>query len=285
MVSQTLSDIKNMNHIKKIRDNTASFQESIIEGTKIALVTTLVVSTASMYATYRANIDHFTNTFPCKFRKDLKKNDILINTEDTIINTNGFLSFFLSGGTFLTSSPEFFINNITYEKFKLAYKKIKIDQDINIRIKTKGGSTYYANLICKIINKHKGKVTAYIDEYASSAGTLIALSCDEIVMSENAALGMIDPQFYFNFKYYSAKEVLNINQSDKDRFEDNLLRESAKNIINTSRSDIKLFLKKNYSEEQIKNITVNFFDADNCHSKQMFFSEVKNILGDKVKIK
>ena len=48
--------------------------------------------------------------------------------------------------------------------------------------------------IARAIHKHKGKVTAFVPHYAMSGGTLIALAAKEIVMSEYAVLGPVDPQ-------------------------------------------------------------------------------------------
>ena len=55
-------------------------------------------------------------------------------------------------------------------------------------------NTLYALQIAKAIKKHKGKVTAFVPHYAMSGGTLISLAADEIVMSEHAVLGPVDPQ-------------------------------------------------------------------------------------------
>lgn len=48
--------------------------------------------------------------------------------------------------------------------------------------------------IARAIHKHQGKVTALVPHYAMSGGALIALAADEIVMSEDAVLGPVDPQ-------------------------------------------------------------------------------------------
>ena len=48
--------------------------------------------------------------------------------------------------------------------------------------------------IARAIRRRKGKVTAFVPHYAMSGGTLIALAADEIVMSEDAVIGPVDPQ-------------------------------------------------------------------------------------------
>jgi ClpP class serine protease len=65
---------------------------------------------------------------------------------------------------------------------------------LDIVLHTPGGLVLAALQIARAIHKHKGKVTAFVPHYAMSGGTLIALSATEIVMSEYAVLGPVDPQ-------------------------------------------------------------------------------------------
>jgi len=65
---------------------------------------------------------------------------------------------------------------------------------IDIVLHTPGGLVLAALQIARAVHKHKGKVTAVVPHYAMSGGTLIALAADEIVMSEDAVIGPVDPQ-------------------------------------------------------------------------------------------
>src|SRR2546422_193449 len=68
------------------------------------------------------------------------------------------------------------------------------DVPLDLVLHTPGGLVLAALQIARAIHKHKGKVTAFVPHYAMSGGTLIALAADEIVMSEYAVLGPVDPQ-------------------------------------------------------------------------------------------
>jgi ClpP class serine protease len=59
---------------------------------------------------------------------------------------------------------------------------------------TPGGLVLAATQIARAVLKRKGKVTVFVPHYAMSGGTLIALAAKEIVMSEHAVLGPVDPQ-------------------------------------------------------------------------------------------
>src|SRR6266404_7311025 len=65
---------------------------------------------------------------------------------------------------------------------------------LDIVLHTPGGLVLASLQIARAIHMHKGKVTAFVPHHAMSGDTLIALAAREIVMSEYAVLGPIDPQ-------------------------------------------------------------------------------------------
>src|SRR5438309_8263918 len=68
------------------------------------------------------------------------------------------------------------------------------EQPIDIILHTPGGLVLAAEQIAKALVERKGKVTVFVQHYAMSGGTLIALAADENVMDANAVLGPVDPQ-------------------------------------------------------------------------------------------
>lgn len=80
------------------------------------------------------------------------------------------------------------------EQVLLAIRTTPDDQPIDVILHTPGGLALAALQIANALNTHKGKVTVFVPHFAMSGGTLIALAADEIVMSEHAVLGPIDPQ-------------------------------------------------------------------------------------------
>src|SRR6266850_3768170 len=65
---------------------------------------------------------------------------------------------------------------------------------LDIVLHTPGGLVLSSLQIARAIHKHQGKVTAFVPHYAMSGGILIALAATEIVMSEYAVIGPVDPQ-------------------------------------------------------------------------------------------
>lgn len=68
------------------------------------------------------------------------------------------------------------------------------DVPVDLVLHTPGGLVLPTYQIARAINARKGKVTVFVPHYAMSGGTLLALAADEIVMSEHAVLGPVDPQ-------------------------------------------------------------------------------------------
>ncbi len=68
------------------------------------------------------------------------------------------------------------------------------DKPLEFVMHTPGGLVLPALQIARAIKAHPAKTTIFVPHYAMSGGTLIALAADEIVLSDHAVLGPIDPQ-------------------------------------------------------------------------------------------
>jgi hypothetical protein len=66
---------------------------------------------------------------------------------------------------------------------------------IDFILHTPGGEAFACELIASAI-KDRPNTTAYVPYCAMSAGTIVALACEKIVMGKYACLGPIDTQFY-----------------------------------------------------------------------------------------
>ncbi|MGQ0741292.1 MAG: SDH family Clp fold serine proteinase [Alphaproteobacteria bacterium] len=65
---------------------------------------------------------------------------------------------------------------------------------IDVILHTPGGMAIAALQIARALRSHPGRVTMFVPHFAMSGGTLVSLAAHEIVMSEHAVLGAIDPQ-------------------------------------------------------------------------------------------
>jgi ClpP class serine protease len=113
---------------------------------------------------------------------------------------------------------------------------------LDIVLHTPGGLVLAALQIARAIRRHPGKVTVFVPHYAMSGGTLIALAANEIVMSEDAVLGPVDPQLG---QYPGASILKAVAKKPVAEVDDNTLiladqaekaiaqlRESARELLN-----------------------------------------------------
>lgn len=94
------------------------------------------------------------------------------------------------------------------------------EMPLDIVLHTPGGLVLASLQIARAISKHRGKVTVFVPHYAMSGGTLIAISADEIVMSEHAVLGPVDPQIG---QYPAASLVRVLSLKPTSEIDDNTL--------------------------------------------------------------
>lgn len=87
-----------------------------------------------------------------------------------------------------------YINIEDSEAILRAIQMTDKDVPIDLILHTPGGLVLAAEQIAFALLRHPAKVTVFVPHYAMSGGTLIALAANEIVMSENAVLGPVDPQ-------------------------------------------------------------------------------------------
>ncbi len=85
----------------------------------------------------------------------------------------------------------------TREAFEILaeIRAVPADRPIDFILHTPGGEAFACELIATAI-KDRPNTTAYVPYCAMSAGTIVALACEKIVMGKYACLGPIDTQFY-----------------------------------------------------------------------------------------
>jgi len=116
------------------------------------------------------------------------------------------------------------------------------DVPIDLILHTPGGLVLASLQIAQAIKKHKGKVTVFVPHYAMSGGTLISLAATEIVMSEYAVLGPVDPQLG---KYPAASILKVIAKKPVKDVEDEtlILADQAEKAIIQLRESVKELLQ------------------------------------------
>ncbi|MEM7827826.1 MAG: ATP-dependent Clp protease proteolytic subunit [Candidatus Aenigmatarchaeota archaeon] len=127
--------------------------------------------------------------------------------------------------------------------------KLSAKDKILLVLHTGGGELLAAYRIANSLKMHEGEVTVAVPYMAMSAGTLIALSADKILMGQNAVLGPVDPQFVADGRVYPAVSMLKIPWYKKyDSINDNTITliDQAQKAINQVHAMIELMVGKEH---------------------------------------
>ena len=143
------------------------------------------------------------------------------------------------------------------------------------------------SLVTYLKRLFKGDIRAIIPQISMSAGTMIALSCKEIVMGEQSSLGPIDPQLggvpcqgvVYEFKR-AVREVkknpasLGLWQSIISKYHPTFLTE-CENAMKWSEELAKKWLRETYSREELKKIRTVFLNHAKSYSHARQLSKEK----------
>lgn len=91
------------------------------------------------------------------------------------------------------------------------------DKGLTLLLHTPGGVTNAAETIVQYLHSKFNEIEAVIPAFAMSAGTMIALSADRVIMGRQSQLGPIDPQMPINGKFVSARAI--VDQFNKAKVE------------------------------------------------------------------
>jgi len=181
--------------------------------------------------------------------------------------------------TALVNSSDKSVSEVTYNQFLLRLKEIEKlyetrDQEIHIHLHTPGGELFFGKLIAMAIYEWPGKTIAHIHSYSASAGTLIAIACDEIHMDHHSMLGPIDPQV--DLKNSSrmtsivtyekvAKDIDVKKDDDMDKLFHMLRVYEYKYIMDEFLPLLDTILCKNYEKDTVQSI-IKELVYEKCHT-------------------
>jgi ClpP class serine protease len=145
---------------------------------------------------------------------------------------------------------------------------------IDLVLHTPGGLVLAALQIARAIHKHKGKVTVFVPHYAMSGGTLIALAANEIVMSEYAVLGPVDPQL----GQYPAASILKVmGKKPVERIKDDtlILADQAEKAVAQVRESVRELLAEKLAAEQAEKLAKLLSEGTWTHDHPITYETAK----------
>lgn len=129
-----------------------------------------------------------------KKKQDVPKGDNVLMLTDKVDHIWSIFDLF---------SPKVDAFDKPYEICKKV-KDMSPDKPIKLVLCTNGGNVVHCEKMLKQLRKHPCGYVAYIKNECFSAGTILALGANEIVMKDDSYLGKIDPQIGSTSKSYSA---------------------------------------------------------------------------------
>ena len=169
-----------------------------------------------------------------------------------------------------------FINIQDSEEVLRAIQLTDDEVPIDIVLHTPGGLVLASLQIARALKKHKGKVTVFVPHYAMSGGTLIALAADEIVMSENAVLGPVDPQLG-EFPAASLIKLKNLKSIDKIDDKTLIMADIAEKAVKQLENSVFELLNGNYEEKKAKELSEILSTGTWTHDYPITYEEAKSL--------
>lgn len=114
--------------------------------------------------------------------------------------------------------PGLDINHADMTGFTNAVSKLDVSKGLDLILHTPGGDPTAAERIVKYLRqKFDGDIRVIVPAQAMSAGTMIAFSSKEIIMTKHSCLGPIDPQ-YNGLPIFDLLETLKIAKEEIEEF-------------------------------------------------------------------
>lgn len=160
-------------------------------------------------------------------------------------------------------------------KFVQKFRSIEPDRPIDLILHTTGGSSTNSKIMIDTLLNHKGPIRAYIPFEAYSAGTLIALTADELHIHTLAHLSKIDSQMVIDRQLENGIPVGLMRTVKKIN---SIHSRLAEQFYNDDLCTLAAIFKKGtydkYQQTQIINYLVN---GSTSHGYPLSFNEIKEI--------
>jgi ClpP class serine protease len=147
---------------------------------------------------------------------------------------------------------------------------------IDLILHTPGGLVLASLQIAQAIKKHRGKVTVFVPHYAMSGGTLISLAASEIVMSEHAVLGPVDPQLG---KFPAASILKAVAKKPVAEIEDEtlILADQAEKAIAQLRESIRELLQTTPPDGKVDELARLLSEGTWTHDYPITYERAKSL--------
>ena len=155
------------------------------------------------------------------------------------------------------------------------------DQPLTLVLMTNGGKSSSCLQIMTRLLQRSGKLTIVVKDQAYSAGTILCLCADELVMESHAILGPVDTQFmglsmnsFFALPRKSLLDATHNEASDAFGYFKNMAITELTSTEKLIRKALSKTREKSFSNEQIDSIVERFLFSPIPHATPIEFDEL-----------
>ena len=148
------------------------------------------------------------------------------------------------------------ITNEDINGFMAVVKDLDFSKGLVLILHTPGGITSATEPLVDYLHNKFKYIETIVPTFAMSAGTMIALSSDKIIMGRPSQLGPIDPQMMINSKTVAVRSIIDQFKKAKNEIHKDITNAHVWAPILASMSDgilIEAEKANKYSEELVKN--------------------------------
>lgn len=155
------------------------------------------------------------------------------------------------------------------------FSKINSDKKCHLIIDTLGGECSYADTFSRLLIENQIDVKVYIPRYAKSAGTMIAISGNEIFMNWYSIMGPIDTQIdYDEEDTFSAKYIKEFKKKNWAKDKEFIRGLEAESYHSDDTFLLNRILKDNDNKERIVKRLLN---TKHSHEMSYIRQDVRNM--------
>ena len=213
--------------------------------------------------------------FESKFKQHINSISQIRDNRAVIIYSSAFLQ---------KSQPSTLISKEDINGFMSIIKELDCSKGLTLILHTPGGLPTAAESIVKYLREKFTYIEVVVPTYAMSAGTMVALGADQIIMGKHSFLGPIDPQFILSGnRQISAHSIVSQFETAKKDFEKNpknmqmwipILSSLGLGLLEEAKKSL------NYSKVMVQDWLTEYMlkDKDKAQKVADFFIDVKKHL-------
>lgn len=177
-----------------------------------------------------------------------------------------------TGANLIVVIDQIFLHGVTLLEELLI--GLDASRDMHLLLSTPGGDGEVAVRLVRAMQSRCQRLTIIVPDMAKSAGTIMCLGADRILMAPHSDLGPVDPQFQVTSGLVGAKEIVAAVQNAEDRVAQ---RPDSFPLYSALLSDVNLLMVEQ-AKAAMERSSVLIDEALQCRSDQLTQEERQELV-------